>query len=804
MTRHQEMSAKRAVVRRLIAKLEESPVTTTTPSNRHEALREYILALLHQKSTNDPFLQHLLSLTYRDGTVKANGIFRRVRDLHDAVIAAGGTLDDARTWTGQALRWWRTGKAVDQKYARLEIDPRAARAMDDLLSFLQALPVDLLKPEAVGLLLPRQFPPGQKPPDKPQTQPPQNPFGNRSPFGSQPPTPPKPPSPFGNSQTQKPSSAFGNRQPFGRPAPDALPYHVAWCFDVLGVTPDSLASEDIKPIEPLEWLEALAQRDAGTTPPPETQPEPLPTDFKGLLDRLHRAGNAKQMTEFDRVLEALGKLNDMRALDHLYNLTRDSGTDGNLLDVFAVMGGDVGIAGLISLLPLESDKRETWLNALLQVTRRAMTSDQPLSAVSLDTLWHIALAESAPNIEFCPAALHLLAATRRPEAQPVLWEHAHANDVRRVRTALAALTQLDPGDKLDDLLAAIGNAPDMPPRPPTFPFGAPTFNPDAAPVGIPFERLAAVVLGPKIKLRASALGLLSRIDDPRVMPFLIGQLTRRVPRVREVALNQLRRLKAAEAADAVADLMDRDTALRQRAAEMLCEWGDPRCVPVLLPLIASEEPDKVIRRLGKLGHPDFEAWLLNKVETLDQDNQTAGEKPLTEIIKAVSDLEADQQRAVLQRLTRARDIMVRLHAIRALGKLDHDWAQAALYALITDDDPPVSYVATMLYKGKAGTRTLLDSASELRRILGVRLLWRDKDSAALIECLSDRSQAVRDTALWALANQPSADAAAIFRWIVAHEDRIDSWNINRAVIAWRGLAKLNARAVDDSVVPIAS
>jgi len=789
----------RSVIQRLIAKLEGSPVTS--PSNRHEALREYILAMRSVVTANDPFGQHILGLIYRDGTVKANGIFRRVRDLHDAVIAAGGTLDDARTWTGQALRWWRTGKAVDQKYARFEINPRAARAMDELLNFLQTLPAELLKPVAIGLPLARQFPFGAKLQDKPALPPAQ------SPFGSQPPTAPKPTSPFGaNPPTPPKPSPFGSRSPFGQPAPDALPFHVTICFDALAVksdtpTPDNTTST---PVDPMEWLEALARNQMDAKPKPEAEPEPetLPTDFKGLLDRLHRAGNANQTAEFDRVLAALGKLNDMRALDHLYNLTRD--TNGDLLGVFTKMGGDVGIAGLIALLPLENDKREAWLIALLQVTRRAMTSDQLLSEASLDVLWKIAVAESAQTIAFCPAALHLLAATKRPAAVPILWEHARSDDIRRVRTALAALTQFDPGDRLDDLLAAIGNVPDALPRPFGLPFGPPPFNPDIAPIGVPFERLAAVVLGPKIKLRASALSLLSRIDDPRVVPFLIGQLARRVPRMREIALSQLRRLKAFQAADAIADLMDKDSALRQRAAETLCEWGDPRCVPALLPLIASEEPDKVIRRVGKLGHTDFDAWLLNKIETLEQDNNNAADDTLIKIIDALDDVGSTSLRPVLERLARSRSPKVQLTVVRTYGKLEHDWAQTALRDLIHNANPAVSYLAASLCKDSTGAQELLDSASEVKRILGARLLWVAKDSAALIACLSDRSQAVRDVALAALSNLRVAEAIPIFRRILAREDRIDSWNINRAVIAWRGLARLGAVAPRDSVVPIAS
>src|SRR4051794_2282682 len=109
-------------------------------SEPHLALREYIENIRLSIGQVDAFGQFLLRLIYRENRVSGSGLFHRVKEVNDAVIAAGGTAADARAWTAQAVRWWREGKAVEQKYARFEIDLRAIQAMDALLKMLQALP----------------------------------------------------------------------------------------------------------------------------------------------------------------------------------------------------------------------------------------------------------------------------------------------------------------------------------------------------------------------------------------------------------------------------------------------------------------------------------------------------------------------------------------------------------------------------------------------------------------------------------------------------------------------------------------
>src|SRR5262250_2795826 len=100
------------------------------PTKAHESIREYVEAIRSIVDRNDAFGAYLLRMVYRDSRTTTSGLFQHVREVRDAVLALGGVSKDAREWTYQAFLWWSQGKAVEQKFARYELDPRAARAMD--------------------------------------------------------------------------------------------------------------------------------------------------------------------------------------------------------------------------------------------------------------------------------------------------------------------------------------------------------------------------------------------------------------------------------------------------------------------------------------------------------------------------------------------------------------------------------------------------------------------------------------------------------------------------------------------------
>src|SRR5260221_4659172 len=192
------------------------------PTKAHQSIREYVEAIRPIVDRNDRFGAYIMRRMYGDSRIAANGLFQRVRDVRDAVIALGGTLGEARDWTYRAYLWWSQGTAIEQIFARYELDPRASRAMDQLLKLLQSLPDELIQvtPPAQPSYFRNNSPFGAAPnpfaskPAAPPPQPPSPPAASpTSAFGSKPgasATPSARP-PFG--QTPKPGS------PFGQPAP---------------------------------------------------------------------------------------------------------------------------------------------------------------------------------------------------------------------------------------------------------------------------------------------------------------------------------------------------------------------------------------------------------------------------------------------------------------------------------------------------------------------------------------------------------------------------------------------------------
>lgn len=756
----------------------------------HQALRDYMTAIRGIIAREDQFGQYLNRLIYRESRISASGLFRQVRGVCEAVIALGGSLAEARGWISQAIRWTRTGKAVEHKYARFEIDSRASGAMDALLKLLQALPDEMLGTSAPGtspFSAPRPTLPS--PPTKPSS-------GPSTPFGRPFPTPRPNTSPSAPPSAPKPS-LFGSRpaSPFGSAEP--LPFYITICFEAFETPPENNSiSSPLKPPSAVpDWLAKAAQNRA--TEPTPYVPEVLPTTLKGLFELWQRSGSQKT----DQILEKIGVLDDLRAIDYLYKLAQRSETPMNLMEIFVKVGGNVGVAGLMTLAPVSNQVRVNWLTALCKVVGNAIDRGPALSEASQEIIWQVARAESSANLPFCAQALNLLAMTGRPEAQAILWTYAQTHDLTRQRIALYALAQTDPGDKLDDLLSALSALPELPaPSTPTAQIAPPTR------IGIPFERLEAKLYSSSSKKPyfGGALHLIGYINDPRTVPLLIAQLGRRIPQLREIALSHLRRLPAKEAADDIAHRMIKDEVLRDKAAETLYDWGDARCIPVLLQALPPEsmaKPENVIRYLGKLPHAAFDNWLMKVLETLQQAND---EDMLVEVIDVLTEIESHNLQMVLTQLAESTLTKVRQAVAVAAGKINEPWATKIIRSLITDSSPLVSYQAALNCKDSDFARLLLATNNEIKQMLGVRLLWAAKDSAKLLDCLAaNLPTAVRDLAIWALANLHTPDSLDELSRLIDEEDRLDLWNQNPAVLAWRGLAKVGA-VTPTSRTPVAS
>ncbi|HVO42606.1 MAG TPA: HEAT repeat domain-containing protein [Aggregatilineales bacterium] len=716
----------------------------------HQPLDDFLKALRASVESDDAFGQHLLRMTHQEAPTAGRGLFRQVREVVECVAALGGTPDDASAWATQAFRWMQTGQRVDTRYADFEINPRAGAAMDALIKQIAALPESMRKPS-----------PPFDPPPKTPAQP--NPF--------------KPPSPF--------SSRAGV---LGRPTPPSadqtLPYFATSCFEALKIQPAAPTEPRPGPL-PFSGFRAPSIGE-------------LPTDLQGLLEVWHKLKGTRNTDDIERVLAAIGRLDDMRALDHIYNLQRVGEVELPLLDIFTKIGGNVGAAGLVAMLPINEKIRANWLAALCTVARTGRRGARPLNEMTLDTLWKIAVAESAPNITFCAPALKLLAATGRRESVPILWEHARSGDSKRRGAALLALAEIDPGESLEELLVAFNSSLELLPPLPPFPFGPP---PEPTIVGIPFERLEAVIHSNKHTLRASAIKLIGYIDDSRVVPLLIHQLDSRIIRVREMTLAHLRRLKATDAADAVTRLMLKDQTIERRAAEVLLAWDDARCVPVLLHHLLGDEDGKVediIKKLGKFDHPEFNSWIERGVRDMEGRGED-GLDALIEIISALAEAESPSLAGLLLKLAKSPHERMRQIAALGLVTVTDPARREALKTLAVDRAPGVAYAAAAGVKDSTFGRTLLESRSKVKRLLGMRVLWSATDHEGLADAARDSSAAIKSAAVWTLtqlvAPRPDtsperrkAAQSALLR-VIEEEDQINEWGFNLAVMAWAALAK---------------
>jgi HEAT repeat protein len=709
-------------------------------------------------------------LAYRKRRVEATGVFRRVRAIYDAVKAQGGDVTTARAWISQAFRWQKEGRAVEQKFAKFEVDPVCSAAMTELLQFVATWPDDMARP--VSQMNPGSnifSPPGgafgRVGPAAPLPPPPQSTFQpNPNPFAPRNPQPPAPP------PVPRNPNPFAPRPPFSL---DPVPIYVAHAFDALATGPDLSSLPD--------WLRTL-EPDVS----PETQADPvseLPTDLTQLY-RLYT--EVESDSERELILRQIGRSGDLQVIDHFYSMYRGTEVEGHFLEIFTGIGGEVGMAGLLTLLPIASDKRSEWLEGVVTLLKTSK-KDSTL-AIRPEThalIWRIAAAETDPSVSFCVQAFSLVAEIGTPEAFELLWQRVSQAERDDFRYLLNCLLNFDPGDRLIEFLTYYAKSIESP---------HPILSPrnDPPPIRVPYERLEEVVKAGKSKISLAAIELIARIPDSRVIPLLADQLHRRVPFLREAALRNLRRLKAQSAADAVAKLMERDKDLQILAAEALCEWEDARCVPVLLEQAGKDKNiqiKKLITRIGKLKHPAFEQWILEGLE--ESQFLTEAEDVLIEGIKTLAEVEAESLSLFLERVLKlTQSVAVKQAIAAALPKVKSQWRVSAFQKLLSERSPVVSYAAAVHCKDPENAAFLMRSSNEIRRVLGVRVLWNCEDRAGLIDALNDKSPAVRDLALIAIGALHIYEAVPVLNEIIETQDRVDVWGMNPAVLAWRAIAKM--------------
>jgi HEAT repeat protein len=682
-----------------------------------------------------------------------------------------------------------TGIPLDARY-----EVEAMAEMDALLACIATLPEDALKVQ-----------------------------NSTSPFGQR----PLPSSPFGNNQQNnqqnqppKPASPFGSSSPFRKAnnINEGLPTLIAACFDALDGTS----------VFPQASFPPSNRNPFQTDPAPDdtsSASNDLPDDLKGLLGKWFEAvQDNDNRTVAASILHKVGQLNDPCTIDHIYRLIQFHEFNVDLMQTFVDIGGDVGIAGLMTMLPIAISNRQQWLDALCRVTANAMSGDKPLSSAALETVIRVGVAESAPNVQFCPSALNLIAATRRSEWLPLLWEHAQSSDATRRRVALYAISQFDPGERLDELLISLMNLP------PNVPQGISAYP---TKVGVPFEPLAQIVTsgkGTRAKLKNTALMLIGQMDDPRVVPFLVEQLKRKIPELRLTAATHLMTQRSANTktvSDAVARLLEKETqtlnestslnpvalemsrTIQKKAADFLWTFHDPRCVPALIQAHSPKlKPTELIRTVRTMDHPEYTGWLLRLVSQLIQNEDM--EDTLVEVVNALVEAKSPALPHVLEKLVTSKSQRILLLVVDVLGKWydiitpseysastdeshrmpSEEWAQGLLHLLLDSRLPPVMYRAALHLRDVNTARKLLKVRSEAKRILGVRILISAKDVKGLGGCLDDRYYSVRLAAAYGLTMLNRTEALTALLHVVSQFDHYDQWGMHPAAFAQQAIGRL--------------
>jgi HEAT repeat protein len=250
------------------------------------------------------------------------------------------------------------------------------------------------------------------------------------------------------------------------------------------------------------------------------------------------------------------------------------------------------------------------------------------------------------------------------------------------------------------------------------------------------------LLGPfeNVSARVMAIEALGAIGTKRVLPDLVRALEDPYPQVREAALGGLAKLRAREAAAAIAKLLDGPQA--SRAVDILLLLEAKECVPQIEKLLGHEVPQVravAARALGRLADRSAAPRLLPLLRDSDAGPRIAamgsycemlGREAVPELLKLLVDPAAELKGAVACELANlgAKEAVPRIEALiagrhqdsqvllEALAELGAKEAVPRIRALLQDPELAVFAAAALDRLGETDNRgALLEQARKSGR-----------------------------------------------------------------------------------------
>jgi len=334
------------------------------------------------------------------------------------------------------------------------------------------------------------------------------------------------------------------------------------------------------------------------------------------------------------------------------------------------------------------------------------------------------------------------------------------------------------------------------------------------------EEWIAVLKDENPRIRETAVEILGKLREPWAIGPLVLACVDKAPEVREAALGALeafpRWWKSDAAKSAVSALIkaeliealkDEDSEVREFAAWVLGEIGDPKAVEPLIEALQDEDSTvrwRAANALGEIGDPKAVEPLITalKDENSGVRRSAAGAlgkigdpkavEPLIEALKEDPEVRVaaagalgwiGDPRAVkpLIEALKDKDPKVRGNSAQVLGEIGDPKAVEPLISALKDEDSSVrSYVAGALGKIKdpkavESLITALKDESPGVRVAAAGALGKIKDPRAvepLIEALKDEDSEVREFAAWALGE--IKDPRAVEPLITALKDEDSS------------------------------